>query len=98
MNHHRNLKDNRLVKFPQVKSRKLVDFLQPVHKRIPMYKQLARRFRYIQVIFKKFVYGKDCFRIKQGYISLFEYLLQKQFAKLYRQLINQTSYSEVVIV
>ena len=44
MHHHGNLKDNRLVEFPQIQPRELINLFQAVHQRVPVHKQLPAMF------------------------------------------------------
>ena len=58
-NHQRNLKDNGMVKLPQVEAGDLLDLLQPVDQCVAVNKQLPRCFRHVEVVFEEPLDGEQ---------------------------------------
>ena len=97
LDHQSNFEDNCVVKFTEIQTGKLLDFLQTVHKRIAVNKQLAGCFRDIQVVLKETLNGKQCFVIEALDASALEHFMQESLAEGCRQVINQAGNAEIII-
>ena len=93
LNHQRYLEGDRIVELPQVQPRQLFNFLQPVDQGIAVDKELAGCLRYIQIVFKKLMYGKQCLLVQGINGILFEYLHQEHLTQRCRQLVDQAANS-----
>ena len=67
INHQCNFKYNCIVKFTQIKPSDFLDFLKAVNKCVSVNKQFTACFGNIEVIFKKFLNGKQGFLIQWFY-------------------------------
>ena len=97
LNHQCNLKDDGVVKFPQVQTCQLLDLFQPVYQRIPVYKQLSGSFRNIQIIFKELLNGKQCFVIQRFNAAPLEHFVQESFTQGGRQVVNQACNAQIIV-
>ena len=62
--HHRDLKCQRIIKFPDIQTGALLQLLQPIYERIPVNIQLTRGLRYVQIVLKEFADRRQCLLIK----------------------------------
>ena len=56
-NHHGDLKGQRIIEFPHIKSTALFKLLNPIDKSVSVYKELSGSLRHVEVILKEHVYG-----------------------------------------
>ena len=58
LHHQRHLKDDSVVKLPQIETRQLLDLLQAIHQGIAVNKQLTAGLGNIQVVLKELLNGE----------------------------------------
>ena len=95
--HKGYFKNNRVVKFSEVKPCYFLYFFKTVNESIPMYEKISGSFRNIKVVLEKFLDSHKGFRIKKFKRIIFEHFREEHFAQRCRKLIYEPSYSEVFI-
>ena len=63
-----------MVKLPQIQAGELLDLFQAVHQGVTVDKQLAGSLRYIQIVLKELIDGKQCLLIQRIDGVLLEHL------------------------
>ena len=97
LDHKGNLKRYRVLELTQIKTCQLADFFKPVYQRVAVYKQLARRFRNIEVVFKKhWMVCRVSLSSDSGDPRL-KTSCKKHLAKGGRQLINKPADTKIFI-
>ena len=86
-----------MLKFAQIKTRKLSYLLKAIYKCISVNKQFSRCFGDIEIVFKKRLYRHKSFAVKRLQRSLLENLLQKHLAEARGELIYKPAYSEIIV-
>jgi len=97
LNHQGNLEGDRMLELAKIKSCQLADLFQTVNQRISVYKELARGFGNVQIIFKEALNGLKGLTVERLEASLLEDLLQKHLAKRGGKLIDQAPNAEIFV-
>ena len=80
-NHQRYLKYDSVIKFAQIQTCLLFDFLQAIHQSIAVDKQLTGSLRHIQIVLKELIDGKEGLLVQRVNGILLKDLSQEDVAQ-----------------
>ena len=97
LHHQGHLKDDGVLKLPQVQAGNLLDLLQAVHQGVPVDEQLPGGLGDVQVVLEEPLDGEQGLMVQGVDGALLEHLFQEHLAQGGGQLVNQPGDAQVVI-